>query len=625
MKLSLVKTTLAPLVLLCGFCSNGFAQTFEPVSAHDYGDSHRSYPPANAIDGNTLFSSRWAATFDSGSADLFVDLGSIKRIDDVGVAWGRGNERTYTFQIRARSRTSGRWTTVYRGTSSGKTSGVEQYNVDDFDARQVRVKVTSNSANTNWANITEFEVYGTGGPSDDKSDDRPDDNSDDTGYSVPGLIQAEDFTNYLDSDSRNNGGKYRSTSVDIETSRDTAGGYNIGWVKAGEWLEYDVNVHTSGTYQAQVRVASTKSSGKFSFDVDGRQVTPVVSVNNTRNWQSWRTQTVSLGTLSAGNHTLRMNMEGDSFNVNWMNIVSTKSNDEPEKPQNPTFGLNPNVDPWDNFDLRRWSLDTPAPRNDEACKAERTWDYSWNESNPLDSSSKPFFYTHTDGGMRFVTRIDGQSTSTSCTSGFVRSELREMLRAGDRSIEDTGVSRNNWKLGYQPGNNSNWGGVNGEMNATLAVNKVTTTGDSGQVGRVVVGQIHAVKDEPLRLYYRKRSGQSKGCIYFGHEIRTKDDEWFDMIGDLDCTSGPSNGIELNELFSYSIINDDEDITVIIRRGDRDGPVIASKTIDMNQLNSGYDRSDESMYFKAGAYTQNDTGNGSDGDIVTFYRLSVSHD
>jgi len=82
---------------------------------------------------------------------------------------------------------------------------------------------------------------------------------------------------------------------------------------------------------------------------------------------------------------------------------------------------------------------------------------------------------------------------------------------------------------------------------------------------------------------------------------------------------------LNELFSYSIINDDEDLTVIIRRGDRDGPVIAQRTIDMNSLDSGYDRSDEWMYFKAGAYTQNDSGNGSDGDIVTFYRLDVSHD
>jgi len=88
---------------------------------------------------------------------------------------------------------------------------------------------------------------------------------------------------------------------------------------------------------------------------------------------------------------------------------------------------------------------------------------------------------------------------------------------------------------------------------------------------------------------------------------------------------PSNGIALNELFSYEIINEDEDIIVRIRRGDRDGPIIGQTTIDMDRLDSGYDRSDEWMYFKLGAYTQNNTGDDSDGDIITFYRLSNTHD
>ena len=291
-------------------------------------------------------------------------------------------------------------------------------------------------------------------------------------------------------------------------------------------------------------------------------------------------------------------------------------------PDNGGFGLNPKADPWENFDLIDvWALDTPAPRSNDACKAERTDEDEWND---ISNASKQFIFTHSDGGMRFTTRIDGQTTNDDCNKGFVRSELREMLRAGDTSVSTTGVNKNNWKLGYQPGNPGNWGGENGEMHATLRVNKVTTTGDSNQVGRVIVGQIHADDDEPLRLYYRKRSGQSKGCIYFAHEIRGSDDEDFFMIGNESCTSGPSNGIELDELFSYSIINDNEEITVIIRRGDRDGPVIAQQTINMDELDSGYDRSDEWMYFKAGAYTQNNTGSGSDGDIVTFYRLSKSH-
>lgn len=601
-----------------------FAQTFEPRSSGDWGNSHSNYPSSNAVDGDTSFPSRWASRFDGDSANLWVDLGSRKTVDDVGIAWGRGNSRSYEFEVWARAGTSGGWTKIFDGQSSGTEADIEQYNVDDFSARQVRVKVFSNSARTRWADITEFEVYGTrgrsGGNNGSGGTTTPPPTS---AVIVPSRFQAEDFTNYYDTDSGNNGAQYRDTGVDIQTCRDADCGYNVGWLVTGEWLEYELNFDATGEYEAEVRVAARQRNGQLSFDIDGRQVSDKHSVGYTGGWQRWTTQIVNLGEVNAGNRTLRLNVENHGFNINWIRINRTSRTTTP-LPTN-DFGLSASNDPWENFDLSKWALDTPAPRNDDRCRAERTWDYSWNNNNPLDSSSAPFFFTHSDGGMRFVTRIDGQTTSSSCNSGYVRSELREMIRAGDRNVDDTGVSKNNWKLGYQPGNNNNWGGVNGQLDGTLRVNKVTTSGSSGQVGRVIIGQIHAGNDEPLRLYYRKRSGQSKGCIYFAHEIRDSDDINFEMIGDRNCTSGPSNGIALDELFSYSIINKNEDLTVIVRRGDRDGSIIAQKTIDMNDLNSGYDRSDEWMYFKAGAYTQNDSGNNSDGDIVTFYRLSVSHD
>ena len=189
-------------------------------------------------------------------------------------------------------------------------------------------------------------------------------------------------------------------------------------------------------------------------------------------------------------------------------------------------------------------------------------------------------------------------------------------------------SNNNWALGYQPGN-TNHGGRNGVLTATLRVNQVTSTGDGLHPGRTIIGQIHADNDEPARLYYRKLPGATYGCIYLESEIRDGDDVTFNLIGDERCDDnnddGPTNGIELNELFTYEIINDDEDIIVTIRRGDRDAPIIAQTTVDMNVLESGYDRADEWMYFKAGAYTQNNTGDPDDTDVVTFYVLENSHD
>ncbi len=285
-----------------------------------------------------------------------------------------------------------------------------------------------------------------------------------------------------------------------------------------------------------------------------------------------------------------------------------------------TFGLNPNLEPWENFDLEDWVIDTPAVDSQDGF-SQRFGELGWD--NLSNSASRPFFFTHTDGGMRFVSTVGGAKTSQN--TSFARSELREMLRRGNTSISTQGPNGNNWALGYQPGN-TNHGGRNGVLTATLRISQVTTTGSGLHPGRTIIGQIHADNDEPARLYYRKRPGADFGCIYVEHELRDGDDVTFNLIGDEDCDgNGPTNGIQLDELFSYEIINENELITVIIRRGDRSDEIIAETTINMETLNSGYDRSDEWMYFKAGAYTQNNTGADDDRDIITFYRLNNTHD
>lgn len=42
-------------------------------------------------------------------------------------------------------------------------------------------------------------------------------------------------------------------------------------------------------------------------------------------------------------------------------------------------------------------------------------------------------------------------------------------------------------------------------------------------------------------------------------------------------------------------------------------------------NSEYGDSDQYMYFKAGVYTQNSTGEDDDYDQATFYSIETSHD
>ncbi len=97
-------------------------------------------------------------------------------------------------------------------------------------------------------------------------------------FVVPGRIEAEDFdvggegAGYHDGSAGNNGGMYRTLeNVDIESTLDGGGGYNVGWIDNGEWLEYtiDVNAATSRNYVLTARVASQRSGGAFAVEFDG--------------------------------------------------------------------------------------------------------------------------------------------------------------------------------------------------------------------------------------------------------------------------------------------------------------------------------------------------------------------
>jgi poly(beta-D-mannuronate) lyase len=167
---------------------------------------------------------------------------------------------------------------------------------------------------------------------------------------------------------------------------------------------------------------------------------------------------------------------------------------------------------------------------------------------------------------------------------------------------------------------NNAGGVDGILDATLAVNHVTTTGSSSQVGRVIIGQIHANDDEPVRLYYRKLPGNSKGSIYFAHEPNGGSDQYIEMIGRRSSSaSNPSDGIALDEKFSYRIRVDGSNLTVTIMRP---GKPDVSRSVNMS--NSGYNNGGQYMYFKAGVYNQNNSGDSNDYVQATFYKIENSH-
>lgn len=149
----------------------------------------------------------------------------------------------------------------------------------------------------------------------------------DNGKAVPGFIQAEDYQDYADSTPRNLGGQYRQDGVDIEVTADNGGEYNIGWTAANEWLEYAIDVQQAGDYVARVRVASLPGGGLYTLEIDGQQQGNATRVGPTGGWQKWQTQEVNLGALTAGPHTLRLQIQAGNFNINWIELTQETGSD----------------------------------------------------------------------------------------------------------------------------------------------------------------------------------------------------------------------------------------------------------------------------------------------------------
>lgn len=230
-----------------------------------------------------------------------------------------------------------------------------------------------------------------------------------------------------------------------------------------------------------------------------------------------------------------------------------------------------------------------------------------------------FFRISEDGGLTFATSVSGYKTSTN--TSYVRSELREMLRRGNSDHKTQGVNTNNWVFSSAPDSDlAAAGGVDGSLTAELAVNQVTSTGESYQIGRVIIGQIHANDDEPVRLYYRKLPNNENGAVYIAHELLGGDDTYYELIGSRSSSaSNPVNGIPLNEKFSYQIDVTGNLLEVTITKAD--GSRYAQQ-VDMSA--SGYDEGGQYMYFKAGVYNQNNSGDQHDYVQATFYQITNSH-
>jgi aryl-phospho-beta-D-glucosidase BglC (GH1 family) len=279
----------------------------------------------NPITGDLAYNLMYTFHFYAGSHTNFdhVDQALTKIplfVTEWGVSSASGN--TGNDYVNAQ-----KWLDLFAGGNSSKIK-VSWMNWSYADKNETSASLKSGSCNAgSWNNTTEAGTWVKArilSPADDFGTDSsvvpvtPQQPYTSQPFNIPGTIEAEDFDQggqniaYMDTDSINRGGEYRTDGPDIEKT--SSGAYMIAYTEPGEWLEYSVKVPVSGTYTLQALVASGESGGSFHLETDGNNTTGKLTVSGTGGWDKFTSVSQNL-TLTQGNHILKFYCETAGFNL----------------------------------------------------------------------------------------------------------------------------------------------------------------------------------------------------------------------------------------------------------------------------------------------------------------------
>jgi Carbohydrate binding module (family 6)/Secretion system C-terminal sorting domain len=128
--------------------------------------------------------------------------------------------------------------------------------------------------------------------------------------SIPVKIEAESYTNM--------------SGVQIEQTGDGGGGQVVGWIDTKDWMDYNVNADSAGTYTLNFRVASPNSGGQVQLKSADGNILTTVSAPTTGGWDVYTTIS-TIVTLPAGKQTLRIYASNGGWSINWLEFKSEKA------------------------------------------------------------------------------------------------------------------------------------------------------------------------------------------------------------------------------------------------------------------------------------------------------------
>jgi len=161
-------------------------------------------------------------------------------------------------------------------------------------------------------------------------------------HNIPGIVYMSDYNlgpngvAYFDQNTANyslstdefeawnSGWNYRNDGADVESNNDSfnSNGYHLGFLENGEWMNYTVNVESSGFYHTNIRYATAQSGGKMRLIFDDIELTNDLITYSTGGWYNFVNGSYDSVYLEAGTHTLKVKIVSDiSFNLSSIEFI----------------------------------------------------------------------------------------------------------------------------------------------------------------------------------------------------------------------------------------------------------------------------------------------------------------
>ncbi|RYF46638.1 MAG: carbohydrate-binding protein, partial [Cytophagaceae bacterium] len=230
---------------VCGEETEVPVEPFECYALDITGATASTGNAVEAIDNNP--GTRWGSEA-SDPQWITVDLGVVSTVHGVSITWETANAKEYVLRGSVDGTV---WVDIESFTNMPTGERVDE--IGDIEGEYRYIRMDGVVRNTPYGySIWEFVVCGE----EPEMEYIP----------VPAVIQAEDW--------------YAMNGVQTEPAADTGGGLSVGYIDAGDWMDYPIDVATAGTFIIDARVASTAATGVIEYFSDATSL-GTVAVPNT--------------------------------------------------------------------------------------------------------------------------------------------------------------------------------------------------------------------------------------------------------------------------------------------------------------------------------------------------------